>query len=38
LRVWQPSLSVRVSGFSARFTELAERWQEALIERTEAGL
>jgi len=31
-------LLVRVSGFSARFTELAERWQDALIERTEAGL
>lgn len=32
------NLLVRVSGFSARFTELAERWQEALIERTEAGV
>jgi formate C-acetyltransferase len=31
-------LLVRVSGFSARFTDLAERWQDALIERTEAGL
>jgi formate C-acetyltransferase len=31
-------LLVRVSGYSARFTELAERWQDALIERTAAGV
>jgi formate C-acetyltransferase len=31
-------LLVRVSGYSARFTELAERWQDALIERTAAGI
>ena len=31
-------LLVRISGYSARFTELAERWQDALIERTAVGV
>lgn len=31
-------LIVRVSGYSAYFTSLSERWQKALIERTELGM
>lgn len=31
-------LLVRISGYSARFTELAPRWQDALIERTARGI
>jgi formate C-acetyltransferase len=33
-----PGLLVRVSGFSAPFTGMDRRWQDALIERTERGL
>ncbi len=31
-------LTVRISGFSARFTALSEPWQDAIIERTEKNL
>jgi formate C-acetyltransferase len=30
-----PNLSVRISGWSARFTTLAHEWQEMIIQRTE---
>jgi formate C-acetyltransferase len=30
-----PNLSVRVSGWSARFTTLSREWQEMIINRTE---
>ncbi len=32
-----PNLSVRVSGWSARFATLARDWQEMIITRTEQG-
>ena len=32
------TLSVRVSGWNARFVTLDEEWQQMIIERTEAGL
>ncbi len=31
-------LTVRISGYSARFVTLAPRWQDALIERAEKGM
>lgn len=31
-------LTIRISGYSARFVTLAPRWQDALIERTELGM
>jgi formate C-acetyltransferase len=31
-------LTVRISGFSAHFVSLGERWQDAIIERTERGM
>jgi formate C-acetyltransferase len=33
-----PGLQVRVSGFSARFVRLDERWQDVLIQRADRGL
>ena len=30
-----PNLSVRISGWSARFTTLDKKWQEMIIARTE---
>ena len=33
-----PNLSVRVSGWSARFTTLSREWQEMIVERTEQRL
>lgn len=33
-----PDLSIKISGYSARFTKIGEHWQDALIERTENGL
>jgi pyruvate-formate lyase len=35
---WLADLLVRVSGYSARFTELGEVFQDALIERASAGM
>lgn len=31
-------LTVRISGFSAKFHTLDKRWQDAIIERTEQGM
>jgi formate C-acetyltransferase len=33
-----PDLTVRISGYSARFIALAPHWQDALIERAEKGM
>ncbi len=39
---WEPErfgdLTVRISGFSAKFHTLDKRWQDAIIERTEQGM
>ena len=32
-----PTLSVRISGWSARFVTLDENWQQMIIERTAMG-
>ncbi|MHB9026334.1 MAG: glycine radical domain-containing protein [Armatimonadota bacterium] len=32
------ALTVRVSGYSARFVTVDKRWQDALIERAERGM
>jgi formate C-acetyltransferase len=34
----QPDLTVRISGYSAKFSGIDRKWQDAVIERTEKGM